>query len=262
MDNKKPSLFRSLGTALAVVVGIVVFAYGVQVTDVNFETTQSENRLTQLRRVIRALVRADIIEYETVDTDTEIPFYLPCPDGEDVADPIVEDPTQPYLTASSYCGSVYDLILIQGYNFAPYSKGPLNFITASGVKKQLGNFETDGNGSFEMEVELPKRQPVEEAQHIRATARVRVGNPQLTLTARVTWEKIIETVFMALLATAIGTAVAIPISFIAARNLMAENKSPLTSIAFSIIGWPVGIYLGLRLASYIQEILTPFTENV
>ena len=56
----------------------------------------------------------------------------------------------------------------------------------------------------------------------------------LTETARATWDKIIETVFMALLATAIGTVLAIPVSFIAARNLMAENKSPLTSIAFSI----------------------------
>ncbi len=69
----------------------------------------------------------------------------------------------------------------------------------------------------------------------------------LTETARATWDKIIETVFMALLATAIGTVLAIPVSFIAARNLMAENKSPLTSIAFSIVGWPAGIYLGLKI---------------
>ena len=262
MDNKKPSLMRSLGTALAVVLGIIVFAYGVQVTDVNFETTQSENRLTQLKRVIRALVRPDIIEYETIDTDVEIPFYLPCPEGQEVEAPAIEDESQPYLIASAYCGSIYDLIQIEGYNFAPYSKGPVNFITASGVKKQLGNFETDGNGSFELEVELPNRQPVDEEQHIRATARVRVGSPQITFTAKVTWEKIVETVFMALLATAIGTAVAIPISFIAARNLMADNKSPLTSIAFSIIGWPLGIYIGLQLSGYIQELLTPFTDNL
>jgi phosphonate ABC transporter permease subunit PhnE len=261
MENKKPSLLRSLGTALAVVVGIVVFAYGVQVTDVNFETTQSENRLTQLRRVIRALVRPDIVEYETIDTDTEIPFYLPCPEGVTLEEPQIDDPNQPYLTASAYCADVYDLIQVKGYNFAPYSRGPLNFITASGVKKQLGNFETDGNGFFEMEVEIPKRQPVEEAQHIRATARVRVGNPMLTLTAKVTWEKIIETVFMALLATAIGTAAAIPISFIAARNLMAENKSPLSSIALSIIGWPAGIYLGLKISSYIRDLMAVFIEN-
>ena len=78
-----------------------------------------------------------------------------------------------------------------------------------------------------------------------------------TETAKVTWDKIIETVFMALLATAIGTALAIPVSFIAARNLMAENKSPLTSIAFSIIGWPIGIYLGIKTAGFARQFLTP-----
>ena len=157
MNKNKPSLLRSLGTALAVVLGIVIFAYGVNVTNVNFETTQSENRITQLKRVIRALVRPDIVEYETVDTDTEIPFYLPCPENVELEAP-VPDTTEPYLTADTYCGSPEDIIHIEGFNFTPYSKGPVNFITASGVKKQLGNFETDGNGTFTLDVEIPLRQ--------------------------------------------------------------------------------------------------------
>ncbi len=260
MNKNKPSLKRSFGTALTVVVGIIVFAYGVKVTNVNFETTRSENRLTQLQRVIRALVRPDIIEYETVDTIIEIPFYLPCPEGQEIEVPAA-DTSQPYLTASEYCGSPGDLIVINGHNFTPHSRGPINFFTASGVKKQLGNFETDGDGNFELEIELPTRQPVEEAQHIQAIARLRVGSPKFTETAKVTWEKIIETVFMALLATAIGTAAAIPISFLAARNLMSENKSPLTTVAFSIVGWPVGIYLGLEIYGLVRDFLSPYTDN-
>ncbi len=54
---------------------------------------------------------------------------------------------------------------------------------------------------------------------------------------------------------------AIPVSFIAARNLMAENNSPLTSIAFSIVGWPVGIYLGLKTVGFARQFLTPFLES-
>ena len=260
MEKKKPSLLRSLATALGIVVVIFVFAYGVKVTDVNFETTREENRLTQLKRVIRALVRPDIIEYETIETEIEIPFYLPCPEGQEIKAPEI-DPSEPHLIASVYCASPKETVFIQGYNFKPYSRGPLNFVTASGVKKQLGNFETDGTGSFEIEVEIPTRQPVVEAQHIRATARVNVGNPKLTFTAKVTWDKIVETVFMALLATTIGTAIAIPVSFLAARNLMAENRSPLTSISLSIIGWPVGIFIGLQLTKFIRNLLLPLSEN-
>ena len=260
MNKKKPSLLRSLGKALGVLLVIVVFAYGVKVTDVNFETTRSEDRLISLRRVIRALAKPDIIEYETVDTDIEFPFYLPCPEGQSIAEP-EQDTSQAYMTASVYCASPEEIVIINGYNFTPNSRGPLNFMTASGVKKQLANFEVDANGEFEIEVEIPTRQPIAEAQHIRATARVRVGGPKFTETAIVTWDKIIETVFMALLATAIGTAVAIPVSFLAARNLMAENNSPLTSISLSLIGWPIGIYLGIQAAKWIRTLLIPLTEN-
>jgi len=260
MNKKKPSLLRSLGTALGVVLVIVVFAYGVQVTDVNFETTRSEIRLTQLKRVIRALARPDLIEYDLEVTDIEIPFYLPCPEDQVIEVP-EPDQSQPYLISSSYCASPKEIITINGYNFAPNSKGPLNFITASGVKKQLGNFQSDGEGNFQLEVEIPTRQPLEEAQHIRASARSQIGGPKFTETAKVTWDKIIETVFMALLATAIGTVAAIPVSFLAARNLMTENKSPLTSMAFSLLGWPVGIYIGLHAASWIRNLIIPISED-
>ncbi|MCJ7717037.1 MAG: hypothetical protein MUO54_11040, partial [Anaerolineales bacterium] len=260
MENKKPSLLRSLGTALGVFLILVVFAYGVQVTDVNFETTRSPERLTQLKRVIRALVQPDIIEYETEDTDVEIPFFLPCPEDQEIEIP-EPDTSQPYLTANVYCASPKENVIIQGYNFTPNSRGPLRFVTTSTVKKPLGNYEANAEGYFQMAVEIPTRQPVAEAQHIQATARLKISGPMLTTTAKITWEKIIETVFMALLATTIGTAVAIPISFLAARNLMTENKSPLSSVAFSLLGWPVGIYLGFKAASWIRNFVTPLLED-
>ena len=136
MDNKKPSLLRSLGTALGVVFVVVVFAYGVQVTDVNFETTRSPDRLTQLKRVIRALAKPELIEYDTVNVDAEIPFYLPCPANQEISIP-EPDTSQAYLVSSAYCASPKENVIIQGYNFEPGSKGPLNFITSSGVKKKL-----------------------------------------------------------------------------------------------------------------------------
>ena len=256
MNKKKPSLLRSLGTALAVVLGVLAFAYGVQVTDVNFETTRSEDRLTQLRRVIRALAKPEIIEYELVETTIEIPFYLPCPEGQEIETPEVAT-SGPYLVASAYCASPEETVIIEGYNFTPRTSGPLDFITATNVKKPLGDYRADDTGYFSTEVILPQRLPVAEAQAIRATVRVRVGAPLITETARVTWDKIIETVFMALLATAIGTVIGIPISFLAARNLMVENKSPLSSLSLSIIGWPIGIYLGLQASGLIRSLLEP-----
>lgn len=239
---------------------LLVYAYGFQVTDVNFETTRSEDRLTQLRRVLRALAKPDIIEYETEETDIETPFYLPCPEDQEVSIP-EPDTDGPYLRTNVPCASPKETVIVEGFNMLPNSQGPVNFITASGVKKQLGNFQTDGNGYFQLAIEVPTRQPIAEAQHIRATTRVQVGSPMFTRTARATWAKIIETVFIALLATTIGTAISIPVSFLAARNLMVVNKSRLTSVAFSIVGWPVGMWLGIQLARWLNTLLAPYATG-
>jgi phosphonate ABC transporter permease subunit PhnE len=260
MEKKQKSLLRSLGIGLGVIVVIFIYSYGFQVTDVNFETTRDETRLIQLTRVLRALVKPDIMEFEQEEIDVEVPFYLPCPEGKDVELPPV-DVTEPYLVPSVPCSAPKESLTVEGFNLKPNSKGPINFVAASGVKLQLGNFVTDENGNFSVEVEIPTRQPIEEAQHIRATARTAVGTPKFTSTAKATLDKIIETVFIALLATTIGTFVAIPMSFIAARNLMADVKSPLTSVAFSLIGWPLGMWIGIILARQLVGLLSGLADN-
>jgi hypothetical protein len=81
--KKKRSLLRSIGIAVAIIVVVVVYAFAFSVTDVDFEATRSEERLTQLTRIIRALAHPDIIEYDQEEVDVEVPFYLPCPeDGQ------------------------------------------------------------------------------------------------------------------------------------------------------------------------------------
>ena len=53
------------------------------------------------------------------------------------------------------------------------------------------------------------------------------GSWGLSEATRITIERIIETIFMALLASTIGTALAVPVSFLAARNLMEDVTAPL-----------------------------------
>jgi phosphonate ABC transporter permease subunit PhnE len=252
--KKKPSLLKSIGIGLAVILAIIVYAYGVTVTKVDFEETRSERRMESLTRILRALAHPDLVTYEYAETNLDMPFYTICP--EDGAEDYTPDQTEPYITASVFCAEPGDTITVEGYNLQPRSSGPINFIAYSpesedGVSLNIGDFKVDENGQFAVEVTLPNRQPVEQAQTIRAIGRVRIGSPEISASAVTTWEKIIETVFLALLATTVGTAISIPISFFAARNLMSEVKSPLSSIAFSLLGWPLGIYIGLISTRFI-----------
>ena len=260
MNNNK-SLKKSIGVGLAVALGLIIFAYAFQVTDVDFGTTRDEIRQTSLTRVLRALAHPDLIEYETSELNVEIPFYLPCPETETPSLP-ENASSNAYITASAACGAAGEMLTVEGFNFESYAQGPLNFITSSGVKKQLETFQADADGYFIYEVEVPNRQPIAEAQAIRATVRTNVGAPKWSKNAIATWDKIIETIFIALLATTIGTLIAIPTSFVAARNLMVENTSPLTSVAFSIIGWLIGIWAGAQITQWLMALFNPIVENL
>ena len=260
MNNKK-SFKKSLGTGLIVALVLIIFAYAFQVTDVDFGTTRDEVRQVSITRVLRALAHPDLFIYETDDLDIEVPVYLPCSEGEMIT-PEGFPADAPFLKASKYCGDPFDAITIEGFNMPAYITGPLNFVTSSGVKKQLDKFQTDADGYFISEIELPNRQPVADAQAIRATVRTNIGGPKWSDNAIATWDKIIETIFIALLATFIGTLIAIPTSFVAARNLMVENTSPLTSIAFSVIGWIIGFWAGLQAVNRLVALFEPIKENL
>ena len=58
------SLLKSILLGVGILFVLVIYAYGFQVTKVNFRETSEERRLTQLTRILRALAHPDIIEYE------------------------------------------------------------------------------------------------------------------------------------------------------------------------------------------------------
>lgn len=257
---KKPSpLLRSVGITLVVAAVVVVYAFGFSVTDVNFETTRSETRLTQLTRILRALAHPDIFEYEQIEVDVEAPIYLPCP--RDGVPPYEPDTSAPYIVLTPACAGAKEIILVEGFNFTPGTRGPINFIPPSTATLTIGNFTADDNGEFSIRAELPNRQPVQEAQTIRATARQNIGRPFFSDSAKSTFDKIVETVFLALLATTFGSFLAVPLSFIAAKNLMDQVRSPLTSVSLTVLGWPVGIWLGLQVTSLLAPIEASISSN-
>ena len=264
MKNKKASPWKSLQVSLAVLAILIVYAYGFEITKVNLEELQSEQRQTSLIRVTRALAQPELLEYDQEEQLVNAPVYVPCPDGG--ASPVpVPDTTGPYLEITPSCAAPGETVQVEGYNFFPNADGPLRFVPgsdpANAVALGRDTVRTDGNGHFVAMMELPDRQS-DDVQYVRAILRRNTGYPHITQTARDTWEKIIETVFLALLATTLGTLLAIPLSFIAARNLMRSVKSPLTSISLSLLGWPIGIWIGYQVVRWIAGLSAPLASNV
>jgi phosphonate ABC transporter permease subunit PhnE len=256
-NHKKASLWKSIKIGLITLLVLVIYAYGFQITKVNLEELRSEQRQTSLQRVTRALAKPDIFEYNQTEQIINFPIYVPChTDGTLPAAP-EHAGSDPFLIITPGCAAPGETIQVEGFDFAPNVSGPVRFVPGSDVTNivTLGRevAETDNTGHFVLSLKLPER-PSEDVQYIRATLRKNVGSPQFTQTAKDTWNKIIETVFLALLATTFGTILAIPLSFIAARNLMKPVRSPLTSIALSVIGWPLGIYIGFMLLRWVGSV--------
>jgi phosphonate ABC transporter permease subunit PhnE len=261
MKNRKRDPFRSVKIGLGVLLVLVVYAYGFQVTQVNLDETKSENRQQQLFRILRALARPSIFEYERDVFEVRVPVMIPCPEGGFGPEPVA-DKTQPYMVVTPACSDVRTNVHVEGFNFEPLTRGPLNLVPfESGVNLQLASLEIDRFGHFETTVLLPNR-PSEQAHEIIAITRRNVGSPSLTRTAYDTWDKIIETVFLALLATTLGTIIAIPLSFFASRNLMKDVKSSLLGMSLSILLAPVGLYLGIQIADWSSRISQFFTGSV
>lgn len=252
------SVFRSIGIGVLIILGVIIYAYGFQVTDVNFDEINSPRRQQSLTRVLRALARPDIFTYEQVETQVTAPVMVPCPAVPvQPPDPVTD---APYLVIEPACADPRSQITIKGFNFEPDSQGPVSFIPPSQVNLNLGTFETDGNGNFEITARVPPR-PSTEVQTIRAVTRQNQGAPRFSRTALDTWDKIIETVFLALLATTFGVFLAIPVSFFAARNIMRDITETATGLALSLLAWPLGIWLGGQAASWIGKQSTILAEN-
>jgi len=263
-NKKKASPWKSIQLGLAILAGLFVYAYGFQVTKVDLEDLRSERRQESIVRVMRALARPEILAYAKEEEVVNAPVYVPCPAGG-VSSISPLDTTGPFIVVTPACANVGETVQVEGFNFAPTTTGPLRFVPgndpANAVAIGRDNVQTDDVGHFILQMTLPKR-PSDDVQFIRATLRHNVGTPHFTRTAKDTWDKIVETVFMALLATTFGTILAIPLSFIAARNLMKPVKSPLGSIALSLLGWPIGIVLGYLVVNGVEGLSLPFTANI
>lgn len=70
-------------------------------------------------------------------------------------------------------------------------------------------------------------------------------SPRISETTEQTVEKIIDTVFLALVATTAGLAVALPLSFVAARNLMKDVSTTVIGLGLGLIAIPTGFAAGM-----------------
>ena len=271
---------RTILFILAMVFGVIVYAYGFDVTNVNLDEIKSETRQTQLVRVLRALARPAILTYERVSTPTDTAFAMPCPAGGFTADE--PDINARHITVEPACVEPGGKITVRGSNFSANARGNLVQVPPDGdLEFRLAEFQTDEFGDFETVVNTREREN-DLPQTIRAITRENIGtifnpvevevednrgavstvnSPRISQSTKDTWDRIVETVFLAFLATTLGTMLAVPLSFMAARNLMRDISIPMTKLALQLIALPVGVGVGILAAGWARTISEQLTDS-
>jgi phosphonate ABC transporter permease subunit PhnE len=273
---------RSLFLALIIILGTMIYAFGYEVTDVDLDEIRSETRRTQLVRVIRELARPDLITYERIPTNTDAAILLPCPDGGFT--PPAPDSNSRHIVVSPACGEPGVTITVSGFNFSGNARGTLYQVPpGSNLELRLDTFQTDEDGTFTVTLQSRERAETE-PQTIRAVTRENIGtifnrvqvetgevddtgapitvtSPRISKSAADTWERIIETVFLALLATTLGVFIAVPMSFLAARNLMRDVSTPVIKLALQMLALPIGIGVGILAARVARDVSERLIEN-
>ncbi|NIM95701.1 MAG: phosphonate ABC transporter, permease protein PhnE, partial [Anaerolineales bacterium] len=168
-------------------------------------------------------------------------IQVPCTDDPPPA-PIEPHETDPWISVNPTCGDLSEQgvtegsrVVVTGGNYLPDVKGDVWWEDPIGDEfrqRQEGEYVTvlpDENGDFDVEIILPYRvlpPSATEPSYIYIVSVRQVatlGDAQPSEELILARNKMIETIFIGMMATLFGIVFAIPLSFIAARNLMSAS---------------------------------------
>lgn len=210
---------------------LIIYAVAIRVTEVNFSRLVSG--WPAIRPIVRALVRPELLEYPKESHIGYLPFQVPC--VEPLPPPQGSASTTPRLTTNVPCAALGETIVLEGEGFLP------NLDVEIWWQNPIGDYQrvlqdgvplvvpADENGRFRVLITVPvasvpldRRPGPGETQTHRIEARQyrAYGSLQPTETLNLVLQKIGETIALAFIATVLATVFALPVSFLASRNLM------------------------------------------
>ncbi len=236
-DRRRPTT----GVFALVLASFFVLGWQIAEIDVVKLVRQAPEALPPLSRVMWPWRAAITYDTESLVAGADVLA------GEGTA-PVRQEPVEgePYLLVEPNVGQMSSQdenyrpvpgtrITLTGSNFAP------NTETEIWWEDPLGNefrpredgeyliFQTDEEGSFRLEMTMPYRLAPPSAEGpfihtIEARQVSRVGLPKASEALILTIHRMIETIFMGMMATFFGIIFSIPVSFLAARNIMSGSR--------------------------------------
>jgi phosphonate transport system permease protein len=221
-------------TAPFLLAALIVYALGAKATEL--DPQRIITGWPRAKPIIGSLFNPELFEYPTHDKVGYVPFQVPCIDP--LPPPEGSASQDPSLHTNVPCAAMGETITVDGEGFFP------DFETEIWWQNPIGDYQkviqdgkplmvvTDDQGRFQVSFEVSTNAvpidrlpaPGETQTHrIEARQHMPYGTRQPTQTLSLVIEKIGETIALAFLATVLAIIFAVPLSLLAARNLMGGN---------------------------------------
>jgi phosphonate transport system permease protein len=202
-------------TLLAALV-IAAFVISYRVTEADFPRLFRD--LPKGKDLLTAFLTPDVFTRDVETRTISIAFPIPC--GSAPTESLL--PSEgPRLVPSVLCAAPLEKFTLQGFDLQPNSEVVIRWRLPDGRTMTAIRTETDADGYFTYEVQArPIQSSVDGvASRLEVDTLTPVGGLKPSQALKDVMDNMFVTIFMALLSTTLATAIAAPLSFLAASNI-------------------------------------------
>ena len=227
----------------------MTYGIGWQVTEIKL-LALFQNR-ERAASVIKPMLHPDFIAKREIRSEYFVPVEVPCSTNPPRAERTTGDV---HLRVSPDCAALGENILFTAEGLRPNTPTEIAFRSPAGMMTLLDAnntkmliLNTDADGKITHMFPVPTGiNAIEQAQTFRVSVVQREILPgyEISENGKYILQGIYETLALALLATTLGALLAVPICFLAARNLMSTN--PLTYAIYLIVRTLLNIFRSIE----------------
>lgn len=228
-DKNTPSPVLRYGrNAVIAVLILVVYAYSFNVTEIDLPRLVTD--FPKAVPIIRDFLTPDLLARAEQTESIVINYPVPCGAGEEATIP----DSGPRIVPSQLCSDPGEFITVEGFALRSNTDVQLRWLLPGDRRLRSEQTTTDAEGYFSVEVEVRAIVEAQEGQISRLEAEQQWESGSLFPSEAliITIAKMAETIFMALMATTFACIVAVPISFLGARNIM--GRGPIGTVIYYV----------------------------
>jgi phosphonate transport system permease protein len=223
------ALLKSLGKVLGTLLFVALLVISIRVTQPDLVKLVSSS--AKAKDILSQLLTPSLLtkEVEKITVSQVVP--VPC--GV-VENPVTLD-SGPRIVLDPPCGSPKDKVTLYGYDLPANADISLRWILPTGGVLSIKQIQSDANGEIKLPLEI---RPITVATDgVPSQIAFEVSEPTGKIISSPALKEVLDamfvTIFMALIATTLGTILAVPLSFLAASNI--TKKGGLGTVVYYIV---------------------------